>query len=189
MMYSGLRNGELLALKWEDIDRENKKIHVNKAVEYIGDNPHIKESTKTEAGIRDVDLLSVLEDVLPARRTGYIFGGKLPMQKSRFYREWARWCCSVGLGEEIHTSHKSKSNKHTYTSIKYKALVTPYQFRHEYASLLEDAGVSEFDAKTAMGHSSITVTKDIYTHIRNRKHKSNLADKMNAYLANSEDTK
>lgn len=186
MMYTGLRNGELLALRWEDIDRENKKIHINKSVEYIGDNPHIKYSTKTEAGIRDVDLLSVLEDVLPARKTGYIFGGKAPMQKSRFYREWAKWCCSIGLGEEIKSSHKSEGNKHNYTSIKYKALVTPYQFRHEYASLLEDAGVSEFDAKTAMGHSSITVTKDIYTHIRSRKHKSNLADKMNTYLSDQE---
>lgn len=184
MMYSGLRNGELLALKWEDIDRKAKKIHVYKSVEYIGDNPHIKYSTKTEAGIRDVDLLEVLEAVLPNRKTGYVFGGKDPLRKSRFYREWAKWCCSVGLGDEIHTVHKSKGkNQRTYDSVKYKAHVTPYQFRHEYASLLEDAGVSEFDAKTAMGHSSITVTKDIYTHIRNRKHKGNLADKMNAYLS------
>lgn len=183
MMYTGLRNGELLALRWEDIDRESKKIHVTKSVEYIGDNPHVKESTKTEAGIRDVDLLDVLEQVLPNRKKGYVFGGKTPLQKSRFYREWARWCCSVGLGEEVKTTHKSKGNKHSYTKVSYKAHVTPYQFRHEYASLLEDAGVSEFDAKTAMGHSSITVTKDIYTHIRNRKHKSNLADKMNAYLS------
>ncbi len=188
MMYSGLRNGELLALQWEDIDREAKVIHVNKAVEYIGDNPHVKYSTKTEAGMRDVPLLSVLEEVLPERKKGYVFGGKKPLQKSRFYRAWAKWCCEVGLGEEIKTTHRSDGNKHSYTSTKYKADVTPYQFRHEYASLLEDAGVSEFDAKTAMGHSSISVTKDVYTHIRDRKHKSNLADKMNAYLAGSEDT-
>lgn len=183
MLYTGLRNGELLALRWEDIDRESKKIHVNKAVEYIGDNPHIKNSTKTEAGIRDVDLLDVLAEVLPDKNTGYVFGGKEPLRKSVFYREWKKWCASVGLAEEVRTEHRSEGNNHTYVKTSWKPLVTPYQFRHEYASMLEEAGVTEFDAKNALGHSSIVVTKDVYTHIRNRKRASSLAEKMNAYLA------
>ena len=43
--------------------------------------------------------------------------------------------------------------------------------------------VSEFDAMKAMGHSSISVTKDIYTHLRERKRKNSLADKVNSYLS------
>lgn len=182
IMFTGLRNGELLALRWEDIDREAKLIRVDKAVEYIGDNPHVKDTTKTEAGIRVVPLLDVLDEVLPNKKKGYIFGGKEPLRKSVFYREWKKWCCTVGLGEVVTEKHTAKGNKHTYYATKYKANVTPYQFRHEYASLLEEAGVSDFDAKTAMGHSSIVVTKDVYTHARNRRHKSDLAEKMNEML-------
>lgn len=35
--------------------------------------------------------------------------------------------------------------------------------------MLEDEGVSEFDAQHVMGHSSITITKDKYTHFRDAK--------------------
>lgn len=187
MRFTGLRNGELLALRWEDIDRDNMVIHVNKAVEYLGNNPHVKERTKTEAGMRDVPLLNALVSVLPKKKHGYVFGGSRPMTKYEFRSAWTRFCRDHGLAEEIKTVHYAKGNKHTYTSTRYKPLVTPYQFRHEYASLLEDAGVAEFDAKTALGHSSIMVTKDVYTHIREKKHQSRLADKVNSYLANDKE--
>lgn len=185
MLYSGLRNGELLALRWEDIDREEKTITVNKAVEFLGSNPHIKNMTKTEAGMRKVPLLDRLDAVLPIGQHGYVFGGEKPLTKNELYRGWTDWCREHGLAEEIVTIHKSKGkNRRTYKKTTYKPLVTLYQFRHEYASVLEEAGVSEFDTKVAMGHSSIEITKDIYTHIRERKHKSKLADKVNEFLKN-----
>ena len=182
MMYSGLRNGELLALRWEDIDRENKVIHVNKATHYIGSNPNITKKTKTEAGHRDVPLLDVLDSVLPDNGSGYVFGGEKPLGKEQFYREWTKWCASIGLAEKIEEKHRS-DNGHEYIRTTWRPLVTPYQFRHEYASLLEEAGVSEFQAMKAMGHSSIKVTKDIYTHIRDKKRENDLAVKMNSLMS------
>jgi len=47
--------------------------------------------------------------------------------------------------------------------------------------MLFEMGISEKDAKELMGHSSIQVTHNIYTHIRS-KHKSELAEKMNNYI-------
>lgn len=42
MMYAGLRRGELLALTWSDIDLEHGSILINKAVEFVGGKPNVK---------------------------------------------------------------------------------------------------------------------------------------------------
>lgn len=182
LLYTGLRRGELLALKWEDIDFKNKLIHVRKGVTFESNQPHVKDRTKTEAGMRDVVLLDVLADVLPRSKHGYVFGGEKPLTNTQFRKRWIAWCRSAGLAKELQETHKG-SNGHTYTRTIWKPLVTPHQFRHEYASILEDAGISEFSAKSLLGHSSITVTKDIYTHIRERKANKGIADVLNTYIA------
>ena len=185
LLYTGLRRGELLALKWEDIDFDNHAIRIKEVATYASNQADVKQRTKTSAGIRNVALLDVLEDVL--RKTKhqsqkwYVFGGEKPLSATQFRKGWLSWCRSVGLAEADVTTHKGK-NGHTYTNTKWKPLVTPHQFRHEYASMLEDAQISEFAAKNQLGHSSILVTKDIYTHIRERKAGKTVADDLNKYL-------
>ena len=180
LLYTGLRRGELLALKWEDIDFENHVITVRQAVAYPGNQPTVK-APKTEAGKRQVALLKVLEDVLPRDKHGYVFGGKKPLTASEIRIHWLNWCKSVGLAEAEVESYRAKNNR-VYTKTKWRPLVTPHQFRHEYASMLEDAGITEFDAQHQLGHSSITITKDIYTHLREKKSGRNVTDKLNAYI-------
>ena len=56
-LYAGLRRGEALALRQEDIDRKAGVIHVTRALEYIGNQPEIK-TPKTSSGVRDVPIPS-----------------------------------------------------------------------------------------------------------------------------------
>jgi len=76
-LYAGLRRGEALALCYEDVDRKARVIHVTKSVEFVGNNPHLKDP-KTKSGRRDVILLDVLADAIPNGK-GYLFAddGKL----------------------------------------------------------------------------------------------------------------
>lgn len=183
LLYTGLRRGELLALKWSDIDFKEKIIHINKVMQYASNAGNLKEKTKTEAGMRDVPLLSELEAILPhGKKTGYVFGGEKPLTAGQINRRWIAWCAEVGLAEKIETKH-SAANGHTYTRVQWKPLVTPHQFRHQYATYLFEAGVDELDTKNVMGHSSIVVTRDIYQHIKERGKESAVALKMNDYLA------
>lgn len=148
LLYTGMRRGELLALRWEDIDFEAGLINVTKSVYFVDSVPVVKEP-KTEAGRRTVVLLDDLRKVLTEPGTGYIFGGEKPLTDYQFRCRWAKWGKAVGLGKN-------------YMS----AAITPHQLRHEYATILHCAGVDEADAMNLMGHSSIRVTKEVYTHIR-----------------------
>lgn len=155
MLYSGLRRGELLALKWEDIDFKNNVIHVNRAMYWEVNQPVIKE-TKTAAGKRTVPLLKPLEDKLTAKGKGYIFG--LPTQ-TVFRRKWAKYQRDAWI------------------------TLTPHQLRHAFATICFEAELDEKDAQQILGHSSIQITKDVYTHIREQR-RQQTADKLNSYVVN-----
>lgn len=156
-LYAGLRRGEVLALRYEDIDRAARLIHVDKAVEYVGNDPKIK-APKTAAGVRDVPLLQPLADAIPEGR-GLIFcreDGK-PLTKIQYRKRWQKYCAAIGCD------------------------ITAHQLRHGYATLLFEAGIPDKDAQELLGHSSIQVTRDIYTHIRSTR-RQETADRLNAFV-------
>ena len=69
----------------------------------------------------------------------------------------------------LHTRKNKHRGKEYTTTIKdWTADVTAHQFRHEYASMLYEAGIGELEAQKLMGHADITTTKRVYTHIRER---------------------
>lgn len=158
-LYAGLRRGEALALRFEDIDRNRKVITVNKAVEFISESPHIK-TTKTDAGRREVILLDVLAEKIPKKKSGLVFGREdgEPLRKTQYRRKWDAYCKAIG--------HE----------------ITAHQLRHGYATILYEAGIPDKDAQELLGHSNIMLTRNIYTHIRQTR-KKETADKLNAFVS------
>ena len=160
LLYTGLRCGEALALQHKDIDIVNREIHVTKSVYHEGNKPRLK-TTKTQSGIRDVIIPDVLLDKIPVGKPDeYLFSvdGSRPLSYSAYQRRWNRYREETGLN------------------------ITAHQLRHTYATILFEAGIDVKDAQHLMGHSDISVTQNIYTHIRaNRMHDT--ANKLNAYTA------
>lgn len=155
ILYSGLRRGELLALKWEDINFKAKTISVSRALYWNVNQPVIKD-TKTDAGRRVVPLLQPLEEHLHKGK-GFIFG--MPTQ-TVYRRQWSKYQQSTGLS------------------------ITPHQLRHAFATICFEAGIDEKDAQQLLGHASVSTTRDIYTHIREQRRKQT-ADKLNSFVVNS----
>ena len=156
--YAGLRRGEALALAFEDVDRERGLIYVTKSVEFIGNTPQVK-TPKTVAGYRTVPLLDPLAQALP-EGTGLIFpredGGLLT--KTQFRKRWLAYCDAIGFQ------------------------LTAHQLRHGFATLLYEAGVADKAAQELLGHSSISVTRDVYTHIRQARREAT-AKQLNEFLS------
>ena len=137
---------EACALTDKDFDFENKLITVNKKISWIGNKPVLIHQTKTEAGNRQVPLLSTLEKTMPKFK-GYLFttdNGKTPLTKRQIARLIERY------------------NKHNGTHI------TPHQLRHAFATLGVEAKLGVKELQYIMGHSDIHTTMDIYAEIRDK---------------------
>lgn len=155
LLYTGMRRGELLGLRWDDIDLQAGVINVRRSMYYLGQEPRLK-LPKTTAGERQIMILDKLRPALEKGGKGFLFGGISPMTRTQFEREWGAWA----------KGHEG---------------VTPHQFRHAFATLLYEAGVSDYDAMEVMGHSDITVTRNVYTHIRDQRRQTTVS-KLNQYL-------
>lgn len=182
LCYTGLRKGEALALSWSDFDFTNKTITVNKSISWQPNKPVIKDP-KTANSIRKIVILDDLAAVLPKKWTGYLFsadGGRTPLTQIEFRHRWEAYCKAAGLSDVRTESHKA-ANGHTYTKHIYTPRITPHQLRHEFATILFDAGIDPADAKEWLGHASESTTREIYTHIRESR-KSLTAQKLENYL-------
>ena len=58
---------------------------------------------------------------------------------------------------------------------------TPHQLRHTFCTLLYDAGIDVLTARDQMGHSEITTTLSIYTHL-DKQHRKKSMEKFNVFL-------
>lgn len=143
--YTGLRWGEAMGLRWEDIDRKAKRVYVRRSVYYVSTSPHIKEP-KTERGNRVLPLLDGLAAVLPKKQgRGWVFspdGGKTLLGRSQASRIWSDW-------------QKAADTE-----------LTAHQVRHGYATALLEAKVEPKVAQRLLGHAQLATTMDIYTHVR-----------------------
>ena len=143
LLYTGLRKGEALALTYDDIDLKNNLIRVNKSVEYISNKPRIKEP-KTESGTRCVPLPDALKFLFQGKhkKDEIVFNQKGNLMRKSYFREhWVRYCKEIGID------------------------ASPHQFRHTYATLLHEWNISVKDAQHILGHSDVSTTQNIYTHI------------------------
>lgn len=183
IMYSGLRDGEALAIRAEDISDD--KLHISKSVSWQTNKPVIKEP-KTQKGIREVPLLSPLKDALPKQWSGYLFsedGGKTPLTNTQFRHKWNGYCRAAGLADCVIEEHKSKGlNNRVYYKKIWTNRIVPYQLRHEFATLCFDAGLDPKDVQDLMGHANEATARRIYTHIQESR-RTKTAEKLEKYVA------
>ena len=166
-LYSGLRMGEINALKPEDIDFRNKKIHVHRTVARgIDSRPFIRDTTKTEAGIRYVPISDVLVPILhqaidemKENPEGLIFYDYNKKRKGSQYRK----------GGIVETTQVNSFFKRICA----KAGITgmgQHSLRHTFATRCIEAGVQAVVLKKWMGHTDIHVTLDTYTDVFDKMH-------------------
>lgn len=183
LLHTGMRKGEALAITGADIDRKARVIHVTKSVAYKNGAPYLKPP-KTESGVRDVPLLDALAAELPELGPEELLfpqaNGAL-MSSKTYERHWSHYCKEAGFVSYTPIQRTNKKGK-PYVYQKPTITLTAHQLRHGYATILYEAGIDAQTAKGLLGHSDITVTLQIYTHIRNKK-RAAVADTLNAYFS------
>lgn len=170
MLYTGLRRGEVLALTVDDVDLSDRMLTVNKSLYFEANSPNIKEP-KSKAGFRQVpipdSLIDELREYISTLKNNILFtmtDGSY-MTKSSFRKFW---------DSIIKTVKEKTDNPNEIT-------FTPHIFRHTYATNLYYAGVDIKTAQYFLGHSSLSMTLEIYTHL-DKQHINGEIDKLNKYL-------
>lgn len=178
MLYCGCRPGEVAALLTKDFDSKEKILHITKAIKSDG----TLGSPKNSNSIRDIPVPDVLCEILLRELKGKSENELIcsseqgrPLDKDKRKRLWRKFKRLM----EIENGAKTWK-KHVVNPVLPDDL-TPYCYRHTYCTDLQDAGVSVTVASRLMGHSSIRITADIYTHHSNDSFED-ARDKINAAI-------
>ncbi len=158
-LYSGLRIGEVCALKWENIDFKKGILTINKTIQrvYIKDKDKniskvIITEPKTKNANRDIPInncfLNVLKN-LKGKDNEYIISGNEKYIEPRTYRKYF---------EKVLKVNKLKH-------IKFHSL------RHTFATNCISAGVDYKTVSELLGHANINITLNLYVHPRMSKKK------------------
>ena len=165
LLYTGCRRGELMALRYEDIDRKAGTITIRRKVNYAYRPPRIEDHTKTDAGMRTIPLLSPVRRALPRDRLGLVFANAdgSPFSQAQLDSRWARYLRGTGLqgpdGQKI----------------------TPHWLRHTFATICYDAGVDVKSTSSFLGHADEKITMELYTHLTKSREAAS-AEKLEAYV-------
>ncbi|MDQ6853872.1 MAG: site-specific integrase [Actinomycetota bacterium] len=157
---TGMRQGELLGLRWRDVDLEGSSLRVTGSIQYVRGQGLRVSSPKTRRSRRQVMLSSLAVDALEQRRD---------TQKEERARESENWVD----GDFVFTS---RNGKPIYaTNIVNRAFpkllgdaglprIRFHDLRHTAATLLLGQGVHPKIVSEMLGHTSIGITLDLYSH-------------------------
>lgn len=167
-LYSGLRQGELLALTWDDINFKEKYINVNKTLAEVS-NPTpegrgkielILQTPKTQKGYRKVDIPNFLASVLRHHKLKY---AENKLKSHKRYQDNNLVFCNK-YGKYINTRNLRQSFKDILKENNLE-IIKFHDLRHTYATRLFELGEKEKTVQKLMGHSNILVTMNTYTHV------------------------
>ena len=176
-LYAGLRRGELLALRWEDVNLGGGIIHVRRSYD-----PKARQmiEPKSAAGVRTVPVAAVLREHLVEHRLrctwkdGLVFGrsASMPFQPS-------------SLAERAAVDLAKLNVERVKAELPALSPLGLHECRHTFASLMIAAGVNAKALSRYMGHASITITLDRYGHLMPG-NEDEAAALLDAYLARAD---
>ena len=153
LIFSGLRIGEALALYPDDVDIDNKEIHVSKTLTQYGEI----QPPKTAKSKRDVPMnQNMLEEI------GNMWKYEHDLSQ-KFGYKWKLFFMNSKTGTYIQYQWYCERLKKTAMTALSRE-ITPHTLRHTYTSLMAAEGVSIETISRALGHSGDKITLEIYTH-------------------------
>ena len=160
ILFTGLRRSEVLALRWSDVDLLLGRISVSRSIHRLRDGSYIFRQPKSAKGRRMVALslsaIQVLREYKEKMTAERILDGSLlrdsdlvfsksdgsPIRPDTITRAWSILAKKCGI---------SASRLH--------------DARHSHASLMLKAGVHPRIVQERLGHSTIAITLDVYSHV------------------------
>ncbi|MCL2215936.1 MAG: site-specific integrase [Defluviitaleaceae bacterium] len=164
LLFSGLRQGEALALAHGDINMDSGIIRVNKSVNHLtvdGKYQAVVSTTKTTGSSREIPLLCDLRSMLVEHMTAE----KEKHQKLGIPFDGNSILFSSETGRYIEGKNLRIRFKRLLNRLKIEPIAV-HSLRHTFCSVLAENGVNLKTASELMGHSDVNTTMRIYTHVQ-----------------------
>jgi len=145
--WTGLRQSEIVAIEWGDVDYLRGIIKISRAITQAGNG--IAETTKTRAGLREIKLLRPALDALSAQKQFTFLHGAEIFQNPRTNERWR--------GDQPIRKFWTTALKRA--GVRYRR---PYQTRHTYASMMLSAGEHPMWVAAQMGHRDWGMIRNVY---------------------------
>lgn len=211
LYYMGLRKGEALGLQWSDIDLRNGVARIQRDIDYnvTKKNARLKKGEefsyvgelKSAAAYRDVPIAPQLLTALRKRQgigQAYVFQGKISgshLSERSYQRMWNRLMVALYNEDpsvectEVKTYGRTKKKPDTPGKPgpkpkppQMRSILTAHYFRHNFGTLLYEAGVDIKVAAYIFGHKDIETLLKIYADLRD-KHRIAGSNQFVEYLA------
>lgn len=150
---TGMRKGEVLGLRWCDVNLTNNEIHIRKSLQITKALGTTLDTPKTKSSIRKIkiteDVTKVLKDLklrtinidIKQEQLCFVTRNNTPINRHNFDRFWHASLKNAGIG--------------------YKKM---HVLRHTHATELLAAGVPIVEVSRRLGHSKISHTLELYGH-------------------------
>ncbi|HHV09773.1 MAG TPA: site-specific integrase [Clostridiales bacterium] len=157
---TGARRGEILGLKWENIDFKNNKIEIKGNLQYTPEQGiYLEDSTKTDED-RTVTIAPEIMRILAAYRKEQL---QYKLQCGDFWTETG-FCFTQENGTPMHPSQVNVWQQR-FSQDYSLPHIHPHKFRHTQASLLYFSGEDPVTISNRLGHKHVSTTQNIYGHI------------------------
>ena len=178
LYYTGIRCGELLGLTWDNLNFKKKVLTIDKQITYLSGRGYFFSTPKTLSSEREIAIDDFLVQTLSRWKEqqqkneleqgdSYVYNyrerntGKL-IQRSKIFgsiekAEFQSLICARKNGQAtlpFHIGHLLK-----------KESLNSHSFRHSHATILIENGATPKSVSSRLGHSDISITQNLYTHV------------------------
>ena len=180
---TGLRRSELLGLCWDCVDLEGGSITVKRSLIPLASGLHLQESTKSKSGKRNIALTDDAIRELKAHKRRQ--AQERLMMGEAYEDSGLAFCKEDGTFLRPENFVKAFQKRLAENGLPQIRL---HDLRHGHATLLLQRGIPAKMVSERLGHSSITITLDLYSHVSPEMAKM-AAESLNGLMAKAADKK
>jgi integrase len=183
LVLCGMRQGEVLGLRWQDIDFERNEINVRKQLQHIG-KQFLTQSVKSHAGERALPLPPTVKAALLAYREATQENPRINPELSSYDLVFLGRTGTPIDGHNFSRTYKLLCKANNIRGIRMHAI------RHTTATMLKNLHIPARDTQLILGHASTWMTTQVYQHDdmeRRRDHIGRLEDMLRPGSDNTRD--
>ncbi len=159
-IYTGMRRGEILGLKWSDIDFTKKVIHVNRSLAYLPGKGYMLSTLKTKNAKRLIPISNHLASALLSQRNQQLEWKK---RLGSLYEDHDLVICTR-TGTMQDPQNILRAMKRIIEAADVPA-IRFHDLRHTHASILISEGVDLVKVSKRLGHANAKITLEYYAHL------------------------